>query len=318
MLLVFTLWPELAASNPETTQFQLIRIVKVMRMTKMARMVRLLRAIPELMILVKSVAVATRSVFFTLCLLLIVLYLFALFFVQLYRSGLIGSAIREQFQKVPDAMLFLLLRGILPDMADDVYSFSHSSSLAAALYILFILVATLTIMNMLTGVLVQTISAVSDVEREQMSVQWVKVKLLEVMRNTGLDEDGDMQISRTEFQKLLLNPNAAKLVQEVGVDVVGLVDFAELIFENGRDLSFPEFMEWVLQMRGSNVATVKDLVDLRKFVTLEMQTAIQTVIQNMTKDSVTEIRKEFRQAFTNEMVLSSEPWTSTAVTLEEV
>jgi hypothetical protein len=53
---------------------------------------------------------------------------------------------------------------------------------------------------------------------------------------------------------------------EVGVDVVGLLDFGDVIVDDNDDLDFPNFMELVLQLRGSNQATVKDVVDLRKLM----------------------------------------------------
>merc|ERR1719419_1250492 len=240
-------------------------------------MVRLLRAVPELMILCKSVAVAMRSVVFTLGLLVIIIYVFALVFVQLQQAKMLGGSFNAELLSVSDAMLWLLVNGILPDLAPSIQEFRSRSWLASVIFFAFIFVAALTVMNMLMGVLVQIIGAVSDVERERMTVQWVKVKLLEVMESTGLDEDGNLHISRSEFERLLLNPKAAKMVQEVGVDVVGLVDFADFIFENDRELTFAEFMELVLQLRGSNTATVKDIVDLRKLIVSELQAAVKTL-----------------------------------------
>merc|ERR1712242_192567 len=35
-----------------------------------------------------------------------------------------------------------------------------------------------------------------------------------------------------------------------------------------KELSFGEFMDMILQLRGSNTATVKDVVDLRKLINL--------------------------------------------------
>jgi len=71
--------------------------------------------------------------------------------------------------------------------------------------------------------------------------------------------------------QILENGDAVRCLQDVGVDVVGLVDFADFIFEadgvaEEAELEFHEFMNVVLQLRGSNTATVKDIVDLRKFV----------------------------------------------------
>merc|ERR1712217_424222 len=92
---------------------------------------------------------------------------------------------------------------------------------------------------------------------------------------TMLDTDGGGTISKNEFVKILENGEAVRCLQDVGVDVIGLVDFADFIFENdesedaggdGVELDFPKFVDLVLQLRGSNNATVKDIVDLRKFV----------------------------------------------------
>merc|ERR1719313_3064524 len=60
-----------------------LRVARLMRLSRMARMARLVRAMPELMILIKGMAAAARSVFFTLCLLVAIMYVFAIAFVQL-------------------------------------------------------------------------------------------------------------------------------------------------------------------------------------------------------------------------------------------
>merc|ERR1740123_529763 len=103
---------------------------------------------------------------------------------------------------------------------------------------------------------------------------------------TGLEHTtGDLEISKEAFIHLLSNKKAVGILQEVGVDVVGLVDFADTIFEpamtaDGEEerayLTFHEFMGVVLELRGGNSATVKDMVNLRKhmnarFVHLEQK-----------------------------------------------
>lgn len=245
-------------SNPT-----ILRLFRLLKLTRMARMIRLLRAAPELMILIKGIMVAFRSVIFTLFLLLIFIYLFAILFRSLLEESELGAT---GFPTVPHAMLTLLLRGTLPDNEDFVMSIWNENYLYGLLAIFFILMTSLTVMNMLVGVLVEVVGVVSTVEKEQMTVQFVYSKLQELLTTSGLDTDGDMRISKAEFESLLLNPQAARMVQEVGVDVVGLVDFSEYLFHGDSTLSFPEFMDLVLQLRGSNTATVKDVVDLRKFI----------------------------------------------------
>merc|ERR1719414_1305886 len=84
----------------------ILRMARLMRLSRMARMARLFRAMPEILILVKGMVSATRSVFFTLCLLAILLYVFAIAFVQVLRGTPAGD---KYFRKVGVAMHTLLL-----------------------------------------------------------------------------------------------------------------------------------------------------------------------------------------------------------------
>merc|ERR1719183_478350 len=92
-----------------------------------------------------------------------------------------------------------------------------------------------------------------------------------------LDSDGGGTISKQEFTEILDNIDAVRCLHDVGVDVFALVDLADYIFEDDDaentdeiELDFTKFMEVVLQLRGTNAATVKDIVDLRKFMRLSM------------------------------------------------
>ena len=55
----------------------MLRVARVLRVLRTARMARLVRLMPELMILIKGMMVACRSVFFTLVLLLLFTYVFS-------------------------------------------------------------------------------------------------------------------------------------------------------------------------------------------------------------------------------------------------
>jgi hypothetical protein len=88
-----------------------------------------------------------------------------------------------------------------------------------------------------------------------------------------LDSDGGGTISKKEFTEILDNVDAVRCLHDVGVDVFALVDLADYIFadddadnQDEIELDFTKFMEVILQLRGTNAATVKDIVDLRKFM----------------------------------------------------
>jgi len=249
----------------------LLRMARLMRLSRMARMARLLRSMPELMILIKGMVAAMRSVLFTLCLLLVLLYVFGIAFRQLSEDTSIGDT---YFDSVPSSMYTLLVDGIFMDsLGVVVRDIGEDSIPCAVLFWLFVLVSTLTVMNMLIGVLCEVVSAVAATEKEALTVTFVNNRMKEIVNS--IDKNQNHRISKDEFVEIINDPKARNVLEEVGVDAVGLVDSASSIFkdyerdEKTKELSFPDFMEAVLQMRGTNSARVKDIVDLRRLVRSE-------------------------------------------------
>eukprot|EP00443_Scrippsiella_acuminata_P063161 CAMPEP_0115440850 /NCGR_PEP_ID=MMETSP0271-20121206/36513_1 /TAXON_ID=71861 /ORGANISM="Scrippsiella trochoidea, Strain CCMP3099" /LENGTH=815 /DNA_ID=CAMNT_0002866603 /DNA_START=107 /DNA_END=2552 /DNA_ORIENTATION=- len=271
----------------------ILRLLRLLRLSRMARMARLLRCMPELLILVKGMKAAMRSVFFTLLLLFFLLYIFGIAFVQITADSA-SDDVRRYFASVPKSMHALLLDGtMLDDLGGVVTTAWKGEPGLGVLFWIFVLLSSLTVLNMLIGVLCEVVSAVAATEREELQVGFVKEKLTQLLVDEGLDEDGDHQISRAEFEKLLEKPGAARLLQEVDVDVLGLVDLADYIFEDEDEelgdktddepyqLSFEKFMEVVLQLRGTNNATVKDIVDFRKFVKIRLSNFEERISRNV-------------------------------------
>jgi len=254
-----------------------LKLVRLVRLTRMARMAKLLRAVPELIILIKGIAVASRSVSFTLILLNLIVYFFAIVFRQLCDGTDLGD---QYFKSVPDAMLALLLDGVMPDQSAFVRDVGDESAVYGMMLLFFILMASLTVMNMLVGVLVEVVSVVSSVEKEQLTVTYVKQRLVSMFGD--MDADGSMMISKEEFGELIVHDNAARIINEIGVDVVGLVDLKDFIFKDGHEINFNEFMELVLSLRGQEKSSVKDIVDLRKFTKEELLHTKDEILQQVT------------------------------------
>jgi len=256
-----------------------LKLIRLIRLTRMARMAKLLRAVPELIILIKGIWVAARSVLFTLLLLFIIIYFFAIVLRQITSETEIGD---KYYKSVPAAMSSLLLDAVLPDQAYVVRDNGDANIALGCLMLVFILLSSLTVMNMLVGILCEVVSVVSAVEKEQLTVNYVKQKLENMFVNTMVDADGSKTISKIEFENMLTNEETAKIIQDIGVDVIGLVDFTDIIFEDDDiELSFGDFMELVMQLRGTNNCTVKDMVDLRKFVVTELNAVTERTIQAM-------------------------------------
>eukprot|EP00927_Polykrikos_kofoidii_P037576 TRINITY_DN3174_c0_g2_i7.p1 TRINITY_DN3174_c0_g2~~TRINITY_DN3174_c0_g2_i7.p1 ORF type:complete len:828 (+),score=174.25 TRINITY_DN3174_c0_g2_i7:47-2485(+) len=264
-----------------------LKLMRLVRLTRMARMIRLLRAFPELVILLKGIMVAARSVGFTLVLLTVIIYFYAVIFRQLTERAAADDPdvlIKSMyFGTVDQAMGSLLLDAILPDVSQIVRDCYDQDWVFSFVMLTFILMASMTVMNMLIGVLCEVVSVVSAVENEALTVNYVKFKLLSMFSLFQADPE---MISKEEFEDLLLHPSCARCFQEIGLDVVGLVDFSDYIFRDGHALSFCDLMEVVLQLRGTNNSTVKDLVDLRRYMAKELasiRTATSKISKQMAK-----------------------------------
>merc|ERR1712032_1618040 len=163
----------------------------------------------------------------------------------------------------------LLLGGTMPDQAPLVNDVGTVNPLMWCLIMIYIILAGLTVMNMLIGVLCEVVSVVSAVEKEALAINFVESQLLQLMQRIGVDVFENDRISMQIFRELMELPDTVKALQGVGVDVIALFDYTEFFFQSAKELSFPEFMDVILQLRGSNTATVKDIVDLRKLVVNE-------------------------------------------------
>lgn len=262
------------ATNQHLGNMSVLRLAKLFRLVRMGRIARLLRVVPELLILVKGMMIAMRSVICTLGLLFVIIYIFGIAFTQLCRD----TPCEAFFSTVPRSMHVLLVNAALLDGLSLISKplEDHSLWLLAIFYV-FLFFAALTVMNMLIGVVCEVVSTVAALEKEEIQINFMKERLEELM-NVG-DSNGDKMISKEEFIKMLSNRKAVLILDAVGIDVVGLVDFVDSIFdadhfsEDGphqKSLEFSEFMKTLLDLRGSNSATLKDIIELRKFVTDKM------------------------------------------------
>merc|ERR1719456_149788 len=203
-----------------------------------------------------------KSVAYVMCLLVILLYVFAIAFTQLAaESPIIRDA---YFKNVALSMYSLLIYGtFLDDLSPFCDDIRAESIPCLVLLLVFICLSALTVMNMLIGVLCEVVSAVAATEKEMILTATVSDKMQGIVES--LDTNSNGMISFVEFRRILEIPQALRALEDVGVDPAGVVDFAELMFFEDSDptrpveLPFDTFMEMILDLRCSNTATVKDI-----------------------------------------------------------
>lgn len=255
---------ELLPSN--TSSF--FRVLRLLRLSRAFRATRLIRYVPEVMFLAKGLAAAIRSVLAVLGLLFVVIYVFAILFVQMLGPPAGEKDFMDTFPNVLHSMNFLFTQVLCGFDADFHVRVLAKGLIFYLFFVIFQMLASLTIMNMLIGVLCDVVSTVAETEKEQSFIQDVEQHLQLIQ--TRLDSDGNGFIEEKEFQGILEDKLMTKELDELGVDVVSLADFAKFLFRQTEEITHAEFRHMVLQFRGNKNVTVKDLVDMRRFVSQEM------------------------------------------------
>jgi len=254
-----------------TMPLENLRIIRLIRLTRLFRLSRFMHIMPELLFMVKGIVKAARGVSITLAMLLGVLYVAGITIRQISAGTEMGE---RYFPTVHWAMLTLLLNGALLDnVAFVTFAILRESIVCALIFMFVILLAALTMMNMLVGVLCEVMSGVASAEKEKMASGFVRNKLNWVLYKSGLDENNDGHMSVEEFRLLLMHEEALQALLEVDVDPSDLIDFADYIFQSDeegkafdKEISLDSFVELVMKLRGNNFATVKDMVELRRLI----------------------------------------------------
>lgn len=274
----------LGGNSDAMSDFALLRMMRLLRLT---RMVRLMRSVPELLTLLKGMSIAARSVAYTLLLLLIIMYIFGIIFKsQLEEAS--DDKLRKNFGGIPRSMWTLLFAGCLvDDITVQAELLMKESFFMAAVFILFVLLSSLMVLNMLIGVLCAVVTAVAAAEKEKVLINYVKTRLIGVLQT--LDEDGNGTISKSEFDQLMNIPEAYHALMDLGVDVHNLLSLGDHLFETDdnepgrkanpgqasetageeeeeRSMTFADFLEMVIRLRSDNAPSVADIVDLRKLI----------------------------------------------------
>lgn len=243
-----------------------VRLLRLIRLARLARTARLVNAFPELKVMIKGMLASLRSVLVTGLLLLLVLYVFG---IGLKSTAKGTSGGETYFGSVPRAMYSLMIHATFMDGPSMVLD--ELDDISRFLFLVALVLSAMLLLNMLIGVMCEAVSNISSMEKERALKEKMTSKVRELLNISNLDVDNNGLISKTELLSLLESPDAAMVLHDAGVDMVGLLDISDLVFQSDtlgnefdKELTFDEFMELLLALRGENTATVKDIVDFKK------------------------------------------------------
>lgn len=281
MILETWIFPAVSAIGELPVDTALFRIV---RLARLSRLMRLFSKFPELITLLKGLGAAVRSVSSTLGLLFLCMYVFAIIF----RQQVDGNEVLEgYFGTMGDCFWTLLLHGTLLDNVGIVLKDLRENSPAlAGVMLLFILLANLTILNMLIGVLCEVVCAIGDFEKDKALVRYTKTALMGALVEHDHNHHG--QLSQPEFEDFVRHPKVKDVLDNLGVNQDNLLRSAAVIFsadekpeedEEEHCLPYGVILEHILTLRSSNTALVGDIMDLQHFIKMNSDKTNEYLMQ---------------------------------------
>jgi voltage-gated sodium channel len=264
-----------------------LKVVRIAKMFRISRMARLLRQVPELLVLIKGMAAAGRSVAVFCILWFIIVYVFGILFKQLISEYGDPNVDRYSFRNVWTTMELLLLRGVLPAQANLVGDVSAHGPWLWPIIMGFVILVSLTLLNMLVGVMVDAIAIIGSTQKESLIVTIVAGQLRTALQNWG--RDSTEPLTKDDFQKFVAEPQVTELMREHGVDVVALLDTSEILYEDlietgdgsENTLPFEGLVDLILNTRGANTATVKDVKEQLRVMKTQLRKLEESMLNTL-------------------------------------
>eukprot|EP00929_Paragymnodinium_shiwhaense_P002185 TRINITY_DN102397_c0_g1_i1.p1 TRINITY_DN102397_c0_g1~~TRINITY_DN102397_c0_g1_i1.p1 ORF type:complete len:814 (+),score=155.03 TRINITY_DN102397_c0_g1_i1:130-2571(+) len=252
-----------ASSQLDAGQIKQMRVLRVLRLLRILRVVRILHLISELRTIVSSIVGSFKSLGWTVILLLLMIYIVAIFFTQSITERFVmhgepdvsqfnadENALRNYFGSLGRAVLTLWQAmsggldwdGLAGPLLNELGIFT---SLMFASYIAF---AILALMNVVTGVFVQT--ALNSAKEEEESFMTDQIVSLFHITDNGENPETS-EITLAAIIGSLEDPVQAKEWNSVGVAAEeARYVFQLLDIDDSGSIPFQEFLGGCLRING--------------------------------------------------------------------
>jgi len=257
-----------SADDNNAGNLRILRILRVLRIVRIFRLVRVLHLISELRTIVSSILGSFRSLFWVVVLLLLVMYIVGVWFLQsvtdhfIARPGLDGDGdyiayslgevtLRKHFKSLAVTILSLwqaVSGGVdWSEMTSPLIT--ELNVLFGIAFVAYIAFALLALMNVVTGVFVQT--ALHSAEREEETFLTDQICQL-FHKCKGVGGDDGWCITEKDLEQRLFDPELAKQWKNINVSADEATRVFELLDVEGNGaVQFDEFLSACLRLKGS-------------------------------------------------------------------
>eukprot|EP00927_Polykrikos_kofoidii_P006411 TRINITY_DN12597_c0_g1_i1.p1 TRINITY_DN12597_c0_g1~~TRINITY_DN12597_c0_g1_i1.p1 ORF type:complete len:712 (+),score=152.59 TRINITY_DN12597_c0_g1_i1:121-2256(+) len=231
-----------------------VRSLKMIRVLRLLRVFRLVRFIQEMRTIFSMIVTSMRSLFGTVMLLTLVLYLFGICFTQVIIDIRASHPVAYETDPILSDLFGTLGRTILCLYQSITGGFQWSSAISSldrlelnglsALFCAYIFFCVFALMNVVTGALVSQAMEASIAEQDA-----VLVKNVSLLFQKGKLTTGDMTFQ--EFEGIIKLPEAVDVFKSINVDAAEAGGLFRLIDTQAHGIvDFVEFVNGCLRLRG--------------------------------------------------------------------
>eukprot|EP00927_Polykrikos_kofoidii_P034759 TRINITY_DN29413_c0_g1_i1.p1 TRINITY_DN29413_c0_g1~~TRINITY_DN29413_c0_g1_i1.p1 ORF type:complete len:549 (+),score=108.90 TRINITY_DN29413_c0_g1_i1:120-1766(+) len=275
VMMVIETWVLAAVSTKKSAaEFIVLRLMRLLRVTRIARLMRML---PELMLLVKGMVESVRAVIWTVMLLVMTAFTCSILFTSEYHQGLasdddVTDQVEGSFGSMGKSMFTLIVMGtILDDVtyASDLIR-STNRPLMTGVFLIFIVISSFTMMNMLLGILVEVVETSAQSEKRKLRENDFRKAVRSIV--STMDTNLDSKVSRKEFLSMQDNPLVFEALQEIDVAVDDFGVLAELMYGEAESndpegLSYDQIATMILRLGPGSSISALDLHLMSRFIT---------------------------------------------------
>jgi len=242
-------------SSVHNRGFSGMRVLRILRVIRIIRLVRVLRLIGELRTIVVCILGSLRSLAWTVVLLLMMIFMTAVYLTHIVSEYRLGHEDLSHDIRALQYYYGSLFRSILTLYQATAGGLSWDVAVAPlidhihpllgvvfALYIAFVLLA---IMNVVTGVFVESAMQSAKQDKDIFMVHNVR----ELFSNTDTDEDG--LICWDEFQSQLNSREMEETLKLIDVDICQARELFQLLDVDDKGMvNFDDFLDGCMRLRG--------------------------------------------------------------------
>jgi len=253
---------DVSMGGPDATMGKVMRIF---RMARVIRVIRVFRFLDDLRCMVLLIIHSMRSLFWLMILLLLILFVFSIFFTQGVADYTAGGGqearalLSEHYGGLANSALtlFMSITGGV-SWIEVVTPLKYVGWELTALFIMYISFCVFSVLNIVTGVFVDSAIQRSSQERSLWDLQVEKEKqqknvyismLMGLLKE--IDKEGTGVITKCQFEDAFQHERVVNTLAILGIDIDDPNELFEMIDEDGRDsVNMEDFVIGCQRLKG--------------------------------------------------------------------